>query len=111
MFSTRLALSGVTNMTALRRAAILKLATAAYEMDLDVANGVLAQDEHGRWHIGQRDILEWLAHHEGEEVVLVLGSLADERPVEVRTCRTCGRDYTDLECPYCRSNRIRLRGR
>jgi hypothetical protein len=44
-------------------------------------------------------------------VVLVMGSLADDRPVETRTCRTCGRDYTELECPHCRANRIRLRGR
>jgi hypothetical protein len=54
--------------------------------------------------------MEWLASHESEELVLVLGSLADQRPVETRTCRTCGRDYTELECPYCRANRIRLRG-
>ena len=43
-------------------------------------------------------------------MVLVLGALDDDRPVETRTCRTCGRDYTDVECPYCRANRIRLRG-
>jgi hypothetical protein len=97
-------------MTAMRRAAILKLASAAYEMDLQVMNGVVRQDSHGRWQIGGHDLATWLQEHEGEELVLVLGSLADERPVITRTCRTCGRDYTDLECPYCRSNRIRLRG-
>jgi len=80
-------------------------------MKLDVAQGVLSRDEEGRWRIGTRDFEEWLAAHAGEEVVLVLGSLDDERPVEVRTCRTCGRDYTEMECPYCRANRIRLRGR
>jgi hypothetical protein len=97
-------------MTALRRATILKLASAAYEMDLQVMNGIVQQAPDGRWHIGTHDLGEWLRQHEGEELVVVLGSLADERPVETRTCRTCGRDYTDLECPYCRANRIRLRG-
>jgi hypothetical protein len=94
----------------MRRAIILKMAAAAYEMDLAVLNGVLHRDDAGRWLVGEQEVLAWLAAHEGEELVLVLGSLADERPVQTRTCRTCGRDYTDLECPYCRANRIRLRG-
>lgn len=97
-------------MTTMRRAAILKMASSAYEMDLDVAKGVLSQDEQGRWQVGGRDIQQWLAQYRGQELVLVLGSLEDDRPVQVRTCRTCGRDYTDLECPTCRANRIRLRG-
>lgn len=98
-------------MSALRRAAIYKLAAAAQEIDLDVISGVAGQDEDGQWIIGTHKLLDLLANHEGEELVLVLGSLADERPIQVRTCRTCGRDYTDLECPTCRANRIRLRGR
>lgn len=97
-------------MTAIRRAAILKLATAAYEMDLEVITGDVARDKHGRWLVGHHALDELLAAHEGEEVVIILGSLADERPVETRTCQTCGRDYTDVECPYCRASRIRLRG-
>jgi len=60
-------------MTTIRRAAILKLASAAYEMDLSVANGVIAQDEEGRWHIGQQSLDSWLSEHEGEESVLVGG--------------------------------------
>ncbi len=98
-------------MSAMRRATILKLASTAYEMKLDVMSGVLAHQENGRWLVGSHDLLAWLQRHEGEEVVLVLGNLDDERPVEVRTCGTCGRDYTDLECPTCRANRLRLRGR
>lgn len=97
-------------MSAIRRAAILKLASAAYEMKLDVMNGVLTRDTAGRWQIGKQDLADWLANHENEELVLVLGSLDDERPVATRTCRTCGRDYTEMECPHCRANRIRLRG-
>jgi len=97
-------------MSATRRAAIYKLAAAAQEADLDVMSGVLDQDEDGRWKIGIQDLSAWLAAHDGEDLVFVLGSLDDERPIEVRTCRTCGRDYRDLECPHCRANRIRLRG-
>lgn len=97
-------------MAAIRRAAILKLASAAYEMKLDVMNGQIHQTEDGRWHIGGHDLNSFLERHRGEELVMVLGLLDDDQPVEIRTCRTCGRDYTDLECPYCRANRIRLRG-
>lgn len=97
-------------MKPMRRAAIYKMATAAHELELDVMNGILHRDAEGRWLIGDHDLATWLAVHEGEDLVVVLGSLADEREVKVRTCRTCGRDYTDLECPYCRANRIRLRG-
>lgn len=98
-------------MSTIRRAAILKMAATAYEMDLKVLRGSLHQDSSGHWWVGNLSLEQWLAEHAQEEIVLVLGSLADERPVEVRTCRTCGRDYTDVECPYCRANRIRLRGR
>ncbi|MDX1413718.1 MAG: hypothetical protein R3293_05970 [Candidatus Promineifilaceae bacterium] len=98
-------------MSATRRAAIYKLAAAAQEIELDVINGIAYRDEDGRWAVGEHDIIKWLSTHDGEELVIVLGSLADERPIKVRTCRTCGRDYTDLECPTCRANRIRLRGR
>ncbi len=98
-------------MDPIRRATILKLGSTAYEIGLDSLNGELHQDESGRWHVGGRSLEAWLQAHAGEEVMLVLGSLADDRPVQTRTCRTCGRDYTGLECPTCRANRIRLRGR
>lgn len=97
-------------MTTERRAIILKLASEAYELDLDVASGSVTIDEKGQWIIGHHILGEWLAAHKGEEVVLILGSLEDDRAVQIRTCKTCGRDYTDLECPHCRATRIRLRG-
>ena len=97
-------------MSTLRRAAILKLASSAYEMNLDVMNGAITQDQNGHWLIGGHDLTAWLQTHTGKEVVLVLGDPNDETKVVTRTCRTCGRDYTDVECPHCRANRIRLRG-
>ena len=59
-------------MKSLRRATILRLASAAYEMDLDVVNGRLHQDHDGRWRVGDHDLVAWLARHEGEELVLVV---------------------------------------
>jgi len=97
-------------MSGLRRATVYKLASSAQEADLDVMSGNLHQDDEGYWIVNGQSLTSWLVQHTGEEVILVLGSLADERPMDVRTCRTCGRDYADLECPYCRANRIRLRG-
>lgn len=97
-------------MSGMRRATVYKLASTAQEAGLDVMRGSLVCDEQGHWLVNGRSLTTWLAEHTGEEIVVVLGSLDDERPVEVRTCRTCGRDYTDLDCPYCRANRIRLRG-
>ena len=98
-------------MSALRRAAIRRLASTAYEMDLDVFNGIIERTADGTWRIGQKTLDEWLAAHEGEEVFIIPATLKDERPMQVRTCLTCGRDHTDPECPYCRASRIRLRGR
>jgi hypothetical protein len=97
-------------MDTIRRATILKLAAAAYELDLDVFNGAVTRGEGDRWLVDKRNVASLLADHEGEELVLILGSLEDDRPVQIRTCLTCGRDYTDGECPYCRESRIRLRG-
>jgi hypothetical protein len=86
------------------------MATAAYEMDLDVATGIISLDANGRWLIGDHDLAHWLKDRQGEEMVIILGSLEDDRPVTTHTCTTCGRDFTDLECPYCRASRLRLRG-
>ena len=97
-------------MSATRRAAIYKLASAAQGADLNVMSGILNRDDDGQWTVGDQDLSAWLTAHEGEELVLVLGLAEDDRPMEERTCRTCGRDYRDLECPHCRANRIRLRG-
>lgn len=98
-------------MHSLRRAALRRLAASAYEMNFDTMSGVLQLDENGRWTIGKQDLTNWLQTHMGQDLTVVLGADSDERPVETRTCRTCGRDYTDMECPHCRANRIRLRGK
>jgi len=95
----------------LRKASILNLASSAYEMDLGVLRGTLEVDADGRLTVNQRNLAEWLRDYVGQEIVLVAASLEDEREAVVRTCRTCGRDYVEHECPHCRAARIRLRGR
>lgn len=98
-------------MSGIRRATIYKLATSAQEADLDVLSGKVRRDSEGNWFINSQSLTSWLNDHVDQDVVIVLGALSDERPMKTRTCGTCGRDYSDLECPYCRANRIRLRGR
>jgi hypothetical protein len=94
----------------LRKASVLEMASAAYELDASVKRGVLRKVE-GRWTVMGDDIDNWLKQFDGQEVVLIAASLSDERPLEARICRTCGREFAGLECPHCRDARIRLRGR
>jgi hypothetical protein len=94
----------------LRKATVLEMATAAYEMDAAVKRGLLRKID-GRWTIMGDDLDEWLEHFNEQEIVLIAASLTDERPVDPRTCRTCGREYFGIECPHCRDARIRLRGK
>lgn len=94
----------------LRKASILKLASAAYEMGLQVLRGELERGLGGQLQVNQRSLADWLREMEGQEVVLIAASLADDREPVVRTCRTCGREYVEHECPHCREARIRLRG-
>ena len=94
----------------LRKAIVLELASAAFEMDAAVKRGVLLKVD-GRWTITGEDLEAWLDHFSGQDIVLIAASLLDERPVNPRTCGICGREFFGLECAHCRDARIRLRGR
>ena len=85
-------------MKQMRRAAIYKLAASAHEMELDVMNGILRRDDDGRWHIGDYDLLAWLDAHHGEEMVVVLGSMADEREAVSYTHLRAHETVLDLVC-------------
>jgi hypothetical protein len=98
-------------MPAYRKASIRELASAAYELEAGVVEGQLhrsAQD--GRWMVGDTGMNEWLARYDDQEIVLIVASLDDDRPVSSKTCRTCGTEYVGIHCPRCREARIRLRG-
>jgi hypothetical protein len=99
-------------MPAYRKASIRELASAAYELDSGVVEGRLRRRaSDGRWMVGDADLNEWLDTYDGQEIVLIVASLDDERPLASKVCRTCGTDYVGIECPRCREARIRLRGR
>jgi len=99
-------------MPAYRRASIRELASAAYELDSGVVEGHLHRDaEDDRWMVDDAELNEWLARYDGQEIVLIVASLEDDRPLLPKVCRTCGREYTGIECPHCYEARIRLRGR
>ncbi len=94
-----------------RKASVLELATAAYDLDANVLRGHLSKSSGGTWTVGGTDIAAWLAKLDGQEIVLIAASLDDRREVPPRTCPRCGREYTGAYCPHCREARLRLRGR
>jgi hypothetical protein len=94
-----------------RKASVLELATAAYDLDASVIRGRLTRAPDGSWTITGVDIDGWLAKYEGQEIVLIAASMDDSREVSPRTCPRCGREYTGAYCPHCREARLRLRGR
>ncbi|MGC9521392.1 MAG: hypothetical protein ACP5HG_05860 [Anaerolineae bacterium] len=99
-------------MPAYRKASIRELTQAAANLDGRFVQGILHRDpESGVWMVGQTTLSEWVARNDGEEVTMIVLSMDEGRPLEKRTCRTCGRDYIGYECPYCRETRNRLRGR
>jgi hypothetical protein len=94
-----------------RKASVLELATAAYDLDASVIRGRLVKSPDGSWTITGVVIGDWLAKYEGQEIVLIAASMDDSREVSPRTCPRCGREYTGAYCPHCREARLRLRGR
>ena len=101
-------------MSIVRRAAIQRLASNAQEQGLEVVQGIVEHSAEG-WKIGAYNLVDWLAAHEGEEIITVLGTLENGVMLggisaEIRTCRKCGRDYNETECPHCRHQRQRIRG-
>lgn len=98
-------------MPAVRKAALRELAAAAYELDAEVMQGELHRGSQGEWTVGDTPLNGWLEQYAGRQVYLIIASLEDERPLPTKVCRTCGTEYTGMECPRCREARIRLRGR
>ncbi len=94
-----------------RKASVLELATAAYDLDASVMRGRLTRAPDGSWTIAGVGVDGWLAKYEGQEIVLIAASMDDTREVSPRTCPRCGREYTGAYCPHCREARLRLRGR
>ena len=97
-------------MSSARKASLRDLASSAYELDARVSQGMLRR-EGGRWTVGGTPLDDVLESFDDQEVYVIVASLEDGRPLRDRICRTCGTEYQGIECPRCRSARIRLRGR
>ena len=98
-------------MPSYRKASIRELASSAYELESGVVEGRLHRSPtDGRWMVGNTRLNDWLARYDDQEIVLIVASLDDDRPVPSKTCRTCGTEFVGVHCPRCREARIRLRG-
>ena len=99
-------------MPAYRKASIRELASAAYELDSGIIEGRLHRSaEDGRWMVADAKLNEWLTKYDGQEIIVIVASLEDDRPIPPKECRTCGTEFVGIACPRCREARIRLRGR
>jgi len=98
-------------MSPMPRASALKLASEARDLGAEALRGALEQNEKGRWTIGYIEVESWLSRYAGQEVVLAVAAIDQEKPMAyTRTCRTCGADYEGPACPHCEAVRRRLRG-
>ena len=98
-------------MPAHRKASVRELTSAAYELDsASLRDAYTATQRTAVWMLDDIKLNEWLAKYSDQEIVLIVASLEDERPMPPKICRTCGTEYTGIECPRCREARIRLRG-
>ncbi len=104
-----------------RRATIQRLASAAQEQGVEVVQGIVEHSAEG-WKIGAYSLNQWLQANEGQEIIAMLSNMGNEVSAETlsptpayynttRTCRKCGRDYSESDCPHCRHQRERIRGR
>lgn len=99
-------------MSPIPRADALRLASTAYDLGAEALRGQLAQNEAGRWMIGQIDVESWLSRHAGQELVLAAAAIEpDAVATYKRVCRTCGQEYEGRTCPHCEEVLNRLRRR
>ena len=94
------------------KSGVQELAIRAHEMGASVLRGSLQRLDEGRgWAIGNVHLRDWLARHEGRDLILIAAVVGEGQYLTTKTCRTCGREYKGSECPHCREVRERLRGR
>ncbi len=84
------------------------LSGTASRMGAKVVGGKLTQ-QNGQFFVNQTNVTELLESLLDENILLLAGKINAEKIVEVKTCLTCGREYTESECPHCARVRSRLR--
>lgn len=87
-----------------------ELASQAIDMGAGALRGVLHRGEAGEWIVGNTDMNTWLGRYEGFELILLAVPIGEGRTPDMKTCRTCGREYEGDVCPHCQEARKRLRG-
>ena len=94
------------------KSGVQELAIRAHEMGASVLRGSVQRlDEERGWAVGNIHLRDWLARYDGQDLILIAAVIGERPEAPVKTCRTCGREYSGSECPYCREARERLRGR
>ena len=87
-----------------------KLGKNGLEIGAQVLRGVVNVGPDGVM-IDGRNISDWLAQYADAELILIAAPIEKiSTEDELKTCLTCGRDYTGHKCPYCAEARARLRG-
>lgn len=86
-----------------------ELASRAMDMGAGALRGILHRGETEKWIVGSTDLNTWLGRYEGLELILLAVPIGEGTP-QIKTCRTCGREYEGHVCPHCQTARKRLRG-
>lgn len=88
-----------------------RLAKRAAELDARILRGILTMGPDGA-KVDETNVLEWLARYADTELMLIAAPVSRTTMAkdEIKSCPTCGRDYTGDTCLYCREARARLRG-
>jgi hypothetical protein len=87
-----------------------ELASQAIDMGAGALRGLLHRGEAGEWIVGSTDVNTWLGRYEGFELILLALPIEGRGTPQIKTCRTCGREYEGDVCPHCQTARKRLRG-
>ena len=95
---------------ALTKPNALRLASHAMSEGAVALRGQLVRDEDAQYKVGDRNLSEWLAQADGNEVIIILASVDTTTHTRLHECSVCGRDYEGEECPHCATARARLRG-
>ncbi len=91
------------------RSTARKLSVDAAKSGAAAVRGRLLKDGN-RYILNQTDVTALLEELVDQNILLLIGVIDDEMEEHVRTCLTCGREYTGSECPHCARVRSRLRG-
>jgi hypothetical protein len=87
-----------------------ELASQAIGMGAGALRGFLHHGQAEEWIVGSTDVNTWLGRYEGFELILLAVPIGERGTGEMKTCRTCGREYEGDTCSHCQTARKRLRG-